>query len=80
MNDLAYPGNNLGGKRTRDSPKKCQQLCKETDGCVAFTFRPNGRECWLKRNKPPGQISSGAISGDRDCKGKLPSSLQYIFM
>ena len=74
MKDFAYPGNDLGGQRTSNSPRECQQLCQQQYGCVVFTFRASGKECWLKHTKSAGVVSSGAISGNRNCEGKFSNT------
>ena len=82
-NGIAYPGNDLNGQDAkgqgkRDSPEECQQLCQETPGCNAFTYRPVG--CWMKSTKAPGIKSSDAVSGDKYCNGKFCYVCNQIFI
>ena len=70
---MAYPGNDLnnGGEHRGGTPEQCQELCKETPGCVGWTWGFNGDECWVKHtlaNKREGV--DGRVSGKKNaCKG-----------
>ena len=64
-----------GGNDMRDNPEECQQLCQQTEGCVAFTFTSKGA-CWLKDFKSQGERKSGAFSGDKYCQGKFSATLK----
>lgn len=79
---INYSGNDLndGNQNKKNSAEECQQLCKNNDACVAFTWVQlnvpegpllgNDGACWIKHKKASGTPSQYVVSGNRDC-GKL---------
>ena len=80
--NIDHIGNDLGGRCDsqssswkRDTPEECQSLCRDTDGCVHFSWIPadsswvQGRKrCCLKsaKNTSP-VIKAGVVSGPKSC-------------
>merc|ERR1712187_952280 len=63
LKNVNYWGGDI--KRVKANVKRCHQICRETDGCVAFT-RNNNRDCWIKREghdpaKPEKHLTSGLM-------------------
>ena len=80
-NNIEYTGNNLNNDSERpnygltdgkrESPKECQKLCQQTNGCLVFTYEQKRRACWLKSEDSIKKNQSGSISGRNYCEGNL---------
>ena len=59
------PSKAFARKSTR-SYTACCKFCKQTDGCVAFTYEaqgPGGAHCFLKNTTDGAHSQAGAVSG-----------------
>ena len=84
--DIDYFGNDLtGSKVIKGSACDCQDLCRNTVGCVQFTWIKlllanastlKGREgeCWIKHTIGTSSQLDGVISGPNKC-GKLLNTI-----
>ena len=55
-------GNDIDQKRN-SSLGECLTACADNPNCLAFTYNPTTRTCWLKNPVPNQKSSPGAISG-----------------
>ncbi|KAL5257482.1 hypothetical protein ACHWQZ_G012431 [Mnemiopsis leidyi] len=67
--DVDFWGADIGHV-TAESLDKCEELCRETEGCVSLTYRASSNSCWRK-NKRGGQrgptVQGGLVSMNMDC-------------
>ena len=54
----------------RDSVKECQVLCKLKVGCVAFTWKRQDRQCFLKGRVNSAVYVKGLVSARKFCDDK----------
>jgi len=67
--DQKYQGSNMnGGCSKADNVGNCQMLCRQTVGCVKFSYFKTNKNCCLKSDSASKLIDEiGATSGPKDC-------------
>ncbi|TMW65406.1 hypothetical protein Poli38472_008048 [Pythium oligandrum] len=61
-NNVDFVGNDMGNKPS-GSADGCCDICRGTQGCVAFTWtNQNGGTCWLKNRRDASASKPGAVS------------------
>jgi len=77
---VAYPGNDLnnGRESKKESPEKCQALCKTFKNCNGWTWGADGDDCWVKKKLEEGKRTKqypNRVSGTRNsCLGSNSGS------
>lgn len=50
INKYGYPGNDLSEKYSSNSPLKCADKCDESPGCIGYSWWPEKKSCWFKKD------------------------------
>jgi len=75
---IAYPGNDIMGRKITESWKQCSGLCRTHDACRFWTFTPSKNWCYLKSSDKGGREMANKISGSRTC-GVEPATYECIY-